>query len=68
MFASNATFLKKSLEEISKDTEKITLKYYSNFSNREEEFEFTINDIEFLATTGNGASFADPSGARPRFC
>ena len=48
-----ATFLKKSLEEISKDTEKITLKYYSNFSNREEEFEFTINDIEFLGTTGN---------------
>lgn len=47
------TFLKKTLEQESKERNKVTLKYFSNFSNTEEEFELNIDDIDFLATTGN---------------
>jgi len=49
------TFLKKSLEEIKerKGDSKVILKYFSNFSNKEEEFEFIINDIDFVSTAGN---------------
>ena len=41
----------KELEETKKY--EITLRYYSNFSNSEEEFQFNISDIDYCATTGN---------------
>jgi len=46
-------FLKKILDEEIKQNSEITLKYYSNFSNSEEEFNFTISDIDYNAITGN---------------
>jgi len=47
------TFLKKALEEDIKKNSEITLRYYSNFSNSEQEFQFNISDIDYCATTGN---------------
>tara|TARA_A100001015_G_scaffold154236_2_gene171175 strand:- start:390 stop:3383 length:2994 start_codon:yes stop_codon:yes gene_type:complete len=47
------SFLKKSLELERKKNSIIILNYYSNFSDSEETFEFNINDIEYIATTGN---------------
>ena len=49
------TFLKKALSDIltKPNTELVLIKYYSNFSNSEEEFEFYINNIDYSTTTGN---------------
>jgi DNA mismatch repair protein MutS len=45
--------LKKIINEIASKTEKVILKYHSRFSNCEEEFEFSVNDINYLSTSGN---------------
>ena len=45
--------LKKIITELANKTDKITLKYHSRFSNCEEEFDFFINDINYLSTSGN---------------
>jgi DNA mismatch repair protein MutS len=45
--------LKKIITELASKTDKIILKYHSRFSNCEEEFDFFINDINYLSTSGN---------------
>ena len=45
--------LKKIISEMANKTDKVILKYHSRFSNCEEEFEFCINDIHYLSTSGN---------------
>ena len=45
--------LKKIINELASKTDKIILKYHSRFSNSEEEFDFCINDIHYLSTSGS---------------
>ena len=45
--------LKKIISEMASKTDKVILKYHSRFSNCEEEFDFYINDINYLSTSGN---------------
>ncbi len=64
------TFLKKAIDEEIKERkcDKQTLKYFSNFSNTEEEFEFSINDIDFLSTTGNQTNMIIMSSQIRKIC
>jgi len=45
--------LKKIISEMANKSDKVLLKYHSRFSNCEEEFEFNINDIHYLSTSGS---------------
>lgn len=45
--------LKKIITEMASKTEKVVLHYFSKFSNCEEAFDFTINDMTYLSTSGN---------------